>query len=755
MANRVAPLPPRTSGAGEDPLPKLPPKLGPLMPLAPIGPPQADTREAANISGLASPLQGRTSIPGGAAPLPTPPAMTAAAAATPLPPISATPPPPAQHLPAEEPWQAVHAPAAPPPSAAVPPVTIAPTVAPLPPVAPPAAAPLPPPAAPPAAYPAPVAPGPAAAAAGGAPPPPVQQPKVPAGSAGGRPAPPQAPPPPSNLSDVNDERPLEEYIPFGFLELRNKLIVDHPDIFKDEATEKKFAELCKWMSLRNQLRLQLDYGDADEKYASLDPDKDTLALKPTSAAAGAGGKGAPPKRKNLDEAGFADVKARVAMFGDEMTNILDKAEFDELPAEDLDKAKNDKSLMGLNVHSASDEYLEFKVYYRGTRLKKIEWLKWGIFKRQITMNVYERLAISFRLKKPVSEDDAPEEPTYGVDSRPWYKKIFCCGKRGVGAGAPESLKSLRDEFLYMKLFKDVLQCDVDMLLPGSRIKFTWFDYLMIWAPIIFGFGFAVYKTAKGTIDFTNLVNAAMSIFLIVMPLTWGVRAWLAIKEKAQKYQAHLNALFIVHNLNNNSGVISQMLNEAQEQEDNEAMLAYFFLWLGSQAPQPVRKTELDRKVEAFLQAKLDEAGCAVRMDFEVTDSIGKLERLGLLHTVAAEGGEKMLQVVPLEQAVEKAHVKYFDESKETGPAAASKPRAKSKRQGALEMAWHECADVFRPTGQRFRYWWNAETGESTYYEPAEPYVKLERAIQAVDIYEADGENMREANKHKFGHAKTV
>eukprot|EP00198_Chlamydomonas_reinhardtii_P013257 XP_001702594.1 predicted protein [Chlamydomonas reinhardtii] len=621
MANRVAPLPPRTSGAGEDPLPKLPPKLGPLMPLAPIGPPQADT---------------------------------------------------------------------PPPSG---------------------------------------------------------------GAMAGRARPRGAP-------SISGSTPGNNCAHRGTA-ASNKLIVDHPDIFKDEATEKKFAELCKWMSLRNQLRLQLDYGDADEKYASLDPDKDTLALKPTSAAAGAGGKGAPPKRKNLDEAGFADVKARVAMFGDEMTNILDKAEFDELPAEDLDKAKNDKSLMGLNVHSASDEYLEFKVYYRGTRLKKIEWLKWGIFKRQITMNVYERLAISFRLKKPVSEDDAPEEPTYGVDSRPWYKKIFCCGKRGVGAGAPESLKSLRDEFLYMKLFKDVLQCDVDMLLPGSRIKFTWFDYLMIWAPIIFGFGFAVYKTAKGTIDFTNLVNAAMSIFLIVMPLTWGVRAWLAIKEKAQKYQAHLNALFIVHNLNNNSGVISQMLNEAQEQEDNEAMLAYFFLWLGSQAPQPVRKTELDRKVEAFLQAKLDEAGCAVRMDFEVTDSIGKLERLGLLHTVAAEGGEKMLQVVPLEQAVEKAHVKYFDESKETGPAAASKPRAKSKRQGALEMAWHECADVFRPTGktwsrgQRFRYWWNAETGESTYYEPAEPYVKLERAIQAVDIYEADGENMREANKHKFGHAKTV
>ncbi|KAG2433179.1 hypothetical protein HYH02_012721 [Chlamydomonas schloesseri] len=741
----------------------------PLAPLAPLAPPQADTREGADISGLVSPMQGRTSIPGGPAPLPPPPAMAAAAAAPPPPPPPTAPGPP---------LQPVHAPAAPPPPVAVPPVAVAPAApAPAAPVAaPPAAGPLQPqPAAPPAAYPAPAVAVPAAAAAaGGAPPPlapppapppaaggngvPAKQPKASTSGAGGKPAPPQAPPPPDVITDANDQRPLEEYIPFGFVELRNKLILDHPDIFRDEATEKKFGELCKWMSLRNQLRLQLDFGDADEKYASLDPDKDTLALKPTSAVADGKG-GAPPARKHLDEAGFADVKARVGAFGEEMINILDKAEFDELPPEDLEKAKNDKSLMGLNVHSASEEYLEFKVYYRGSRLKKIEWLKWGIFKRQVTMNVYERLAISFRLKKPVSEDDAPEDPTYGVDTRPWYKKIFCCGRRGVGAGAPESLKSLRDEFLYMKLFKDVLQCDVDMLLPGSRIKFTWFDYLMIWAPIIFGCGFAVYKAIKGTIDFSNLVNAAMSIFLIVMPLTWGVRAWLAIKEKAQKYQAHLNALFIVHNLNNNSGVISQVLNEAQEQEDNEAMLAYFFLWLGAQAPQPVRKTDLDRKVEAFLQAKLDEAGCAVRMDFEVTDSIGKLERLGLLNTVITESGEKMLQVVPLEQAVEKAHVKNFDESKETGPAAASKPRAKSKRVGALEMAWHECADVFRPTGQRFRYWWNAETGESTYYEPAEPYVKLERATQAVDVYDADGENMREANKHKFGggngHAKTV
>ncbi len=39
----------------------------------------------------------------------------------------------------------------------------------------------------------------------------------------------------------------------------------------------------------------------------------------------------------------------------------------------------------------------------------------------------------------------------------------------------------------------------------------------------------------------------------------------------------------------------------------------------------------------------------MRMDFEVTDSIGKLERLGLLNTVITESGEKMLQVLGLHE----------------------------------------------------------------------------------------------------------
>ncbi|GLC44868.1 hypothetical protein PLESTM_001656100 [Pleodorina starrii] len=582
----------------------------------------------------------------------------------------------------------------------------------------------------------------------------------PAASRAGQREPPKEPPPPGAVDHVSlttDGRTVEQYIPFGFVELRNKLLADFPHVFADPGVAKKFLELCKWISLRNSLRLELDYGDADEKYAPLDPDKDTLAFKAAAAAEGSPATGSgkvpaalEPVKSLLPK---TDLKAMVADLYGELDRILDKAEFTELPPEDLEDAKKHKSLMGLEVTPAPEELLEYRLHYRGTRTKTIQFRRWWLFKRRIEMNVYERLAICFRLKKPVNEEDVPEEAFHGgslgVDTRPWYRRLMCSRRPSV---AP-ALLDLRDEFVYMKLFKDVLQSDVDMLLPGAVIKFTWLDYAMVWVPIVVGCGMAIWKAMNGTIDFTNLINAALSIVLIVMPITWGVRAYFAVKEQQRLHQAHLNAVYLTHNLNNNAGVISQLLGEAQEQEDNETMLAYFFLWLGEAAPRPLPKVELDRAVEAYLQRNLDELNVAVRMDYEVIDSITKLERLGLVHSTRGEDGVRRLQALPLDLALEKAHVRHFDESREVGQPEVHS--AEAKRQGSIGLAWHECVDVFKPTGQKFRYFWNAHTGESQYHEPDEPYIKLGTAA-ALDLEDAYGVNMSDPKKQPtLQHAKTV
>ncbi|GIL91403.1 hypothetical protein Vretimale_17792 [Volvox reticuliferus] len=283
----------------------------------------------------------------------------------------------------------------------------------------------------------PAAPAAAAAAAG----------PTPASRPTSKREPPRDPPPPAaveHMSVTTDCRTVEQYIPFGFVELRGRLLADFPEVFGDPSVSKKFVELCKWMSLRNTLRLAIDYGDADEKYSPLDPDKDTLAFKaasveetsPPAVSSTSAVAPAPGPAKSLMPK--SDLKSMVADLYDELDKILEKAEFSELPPEDLERATKHKSLMGLEVIPASSEYLEHRIHYRGTRTKKIRFRRWGLFRRQIEMNVYERLAICFRLKKPVSKDDVPMEAassnSAGIDTRPWYRRLFWQvqgGKKGI------------------------------------------------------------------------------------------------------------------------------------------------------------------------------------------------------------------------------------------------------------------------------------------------------------------------------------
>jgi hypothetical protein len=62
----------------------------------------------------------------------------------------------------------------------------------------------------------------------------------------------------------------------------------------------------------------------------------------------------------------------------------------------------------------------------------------------------------------------------------------------------------------------------------------------------------------------------------------GFKAYESIKNKENQYMVHLGNIYMTQNLNNNQGVCGDLLEEAHEQENNEALLAYFFLWQGMQ-----------------------------------------------------------------------------------------------------------------------------------------------------------------------------
>ncbi|NND66364.1 MAG: DUF3754 domain-containing protein, partial [Halioglobus sp.] len=74
-------------------------------------------------------------------------------------------------------------------------------------------------------------------------------------------------------------------------------------------------------------------------------------------------------------------------------------------------------------------------------------------------------------------------------------------------------------------------------------------------------------------------------------------------------------------LDNNAGVIHRVVDDAEESECKESLLAYYFLLV---AGKPVAAGELDARIEAWMAERWH-----CKLDFEIGDALGKLQLLGL------------------------------------------------------------------------------------------------------------------------------
>ncbi len=93
------------------------------------------------------------------------------------------------------------------------------------------------------------------------------------------------------------------------------------------------------------------------------------------------------------------------------------------------------------------------------------------------------------------------------------------------------------------------------------------------------------------------------------------------------YGLQLTQSLYYQNLDNNAGVLNHLLDEAEEQECREAILAYYYLWRyggakGWTAP------DLDDYVEMDLERLAN-----LKVDFEIEDAIAKLEKLRIIEKV--------------------------------------------------------------------------------------------------------------------------
>lgn len=353
----------------------------------------------------------------------------------------------------------------------------------------------------------------------------------------------------------------------------------------DQAAFRAFADAAA-ERVHHQFLAKLKELQAD--YAPFDPDADWLALSPDAGDRG----------QKLD-----DLFERFA-------DLLAFANYRRLTRRELDEIMKGASQWGVDMRVEWGAFEKVDVYVRGlgegTRFVR-KWYR--LFRKQaVTVPTFSRVVIILK-----------QQP-----------------HKALGSGA-----DTRNVFL--KLFKDIPRMDVEMLLPGTRIRMALLDRLRLGGSGLGSLGWVLYKllglftpllkaiglVATGAVvgeKFGEEGVVALLAFYTPLALIGGYayKTYASYATTRKTYQLQLSQSLYYQNLDNNAGVLYRLLDSAEEQEAREMLLAYFGLW--RYAPDGGwTAAELDAFVEAELRRRM-----GLEVNFDVVKAVGTLERAGVV-----------------------------------------------------------------------------------------------------------------------------
>ncbi len=377
----------------------------------------------------------------------------------------------------------------------------------------------------------------------------------------------------ANLTPLEASSPLadspcrEHFIPLRKAELVRLLV--HDETLHNGSPD-RFEQLCHLLAatIHHQYYTCLD--DLKGRYAPFNPDCVTTELRILTD----------DERRRMVPALF-----------DSFTQLLQRANYRRLSRQELDQAIGVASDWGVHLHVDFKVFDRLEVYVRGdvTQRRSRRCVRSYYREQFVDVPLYQRLVVMFCLR-------AGKDTQEGVSRTP----------------------------VRIKIFKNIPKADLDMLLPGTRFAMTLLDRGKIILPTLTGLAIAIMKIVKGALllAFAGIYGILAVLGLIGGTLGYGVKSFFGYLRTKEKYQLNLTRSLYYQNLDNNAGVIFRVLDEAEEQEFQETVLAYALLY--SKAGQEGwTGDELDREAESYLSRILP---CDV--DFEVHDALAKLERFG-------------------------------------------------------------------------------------------------------------------------------
>ena len=316
--------------------------------------------------------------------------------------------------------------------------------------------------------------------------------------------------------------------------------------------------------------------DLEECYAPFNPDSETVTL---------------------DEWDAAELERRKARLRERFAELLDIANYEHMTSEDFTKAFNERSAFGISVVVDTSEYELLDIFYRGTG------------ETEMPLSLWRRLT---------------RKPPLRVAS---YRRLVAMVKR------------VDQEFVYIKVFKDIPRNSLETLMPQVHVRMQLLDKLRLGGSGAVGVIFSSMRIAGKAFQFLGSFTVA-SVVCVLAATLYALKTFIGFKNTKQRYFSNLARRLYSNSLVSNLSVILSAIDLAVIEETQEALLAWCVL---NQERELIPREEVKRRAEAYLRETY-----GVSVDYEIGDAIEKLVDRGLL--IDEDGG---LSVFDLETSVRK------------------------------------------------------------------------------------------------------
>ncbi len=420
------------------------------------------------------------------------------------------------------------------------------------------------------------------------------------------------------MADYTDR---EHYIPVRRNELI-ELLCKQPGLTPEQ--QKQWRVVSNLLASLFHFDFLRTIDELAEDYSPFDPDRETAVLREVNTM----------QRSTLLDKLFSTF-----------STMLDRANYHHVTETELMEALEGRSRWGLSMDVDFSIFDRLAVYVRGKTKGTRIFRNWKrLWKdEEVEIPIFRRMVVMLKLREDSKLRIGPEVNSTAV---------------------------------YLKAFKDIPQEDMEMLLPGARLKLSNIDKTKVTFPILtfviltawnavivpllklIGLAFIKGPVGAGAIGLWGIAAASG---------TYGYRSYYSYNFTKNQYSLQLTRSLYYQNLDNNAGVLYSLLNEAEHQEWREAILGYFCLWKHAPSEGWTAK-QLDDFIEEFLQKQTGQ-----KVDFEIEDALKKLERLGL--ATVCEG---KISIVPIEDAIERLHEAWEKEFNRTIHGVEEKQQPTSK-----------------------------------------------------------------------------